>query len=176
MLLQLVLLLRNHIASIYLSNVLIFIDSKFLPYGIGFRTVEAAYLSMMILTALFYQIYFAGTPIRSATWVYAILFILVPRIVVGPNRPRDYIVLHTLMFIRFISNLCSHETVYFAVALSITTFTHDLVLSFVEIHSVVCLLLQYLLVEVSLFYFCTYLIYYSAFPEYFWIIKAISYG
>ena len=38
--------------SIYLSYILIFFDSEFLPYGIGFRTVEAAYLSMMILTAL----------------------------------------------------------------------------------------------------------------------------
>ena len=153
--------------SIYLSYVLIFIDSEFLHYGIGFRTVEAAYLSMMILTASFNQFNFAGTPIRSATWVYAILFVLVPRTVVGPNRPRDYIVLCTLMFVRFIPNLRSYETVYIAVALSITTFTHDLVLSFAEIHGVVSLLLQYLLVEVSLFYFCTYLVCYSTYPEYF---------
>ena len=90
--------------SIYLSYILIFFDSEFLPYGIGFRTVEAAYLSMMILTALFDQFNFADAPIRSATWVYAILFIVVPRIVVGPNRSRDYI-LFTLFLVRFMPDL-----------------------------------------------------------------------
>ena len=125
------------------------------------RTIEAACLSLMILTASFNNINF-GRGLILVMSSFNIAFSIISAILVGASTYSIFIGISsvTLLSCFVVSHdIHSHEIVYIAVALSATVFTHDGLLSFVEIPNFVSQLLYYLEMEVLLVYFVTYQIY-----------------
>ena len=126
------------------------------------RTVEAACLSLMILTATLNHINFARGLICIVTSIFGIAPFVITGMLFGASIYHDAVIIIAISFV--ILNVCfgvlrdihSHEIVFIAVALSIATFTHDLVLSFVGIPNFVTQLLSYLHMEVLLIYILTY--------------------
>ena len=133
------------------------------------RTIEAACLLLMILTASFNHVKFPTRqmhlviPIIASSFIVAIgYYILVLLIAVRLNYYDPIVIVlvsfYILVFCLFF--FCypnSHATVYIALTLSIIIFTHDLVPSLVEIPDV-NLLLHLFLLQALIFYFgaCNY--------------------
>lgn len=130
------------------------------------RTIEAACLSFMILTASFNKndINF-GRGLILVTLFFNIVFFIIPEILIGASIYYENSILIGTSYVTFFScfailrGIHSQKIVYIAVALSATVFIHDGVLSFVEIPDFVSRLLFYLEMEVLLVYFITYQIY-----------------
>ena len=129
------------------------------------RTIKAAFLSEMILTASFNQLNIAGRLIRFSLLqfgIYMAIEMIAPTFSGIIIVYRDASIILTLgLFLlifrfSFFCDLHSHEIVYISVALSITTFTHDLLLLFVNIPGVVSVLLEVLLREAYIYFTCLY--------------------
>ena len=130
------------------------------------RTIEAACLSLMILTASFNNVNF-GRGLILVMSSFNIAFSIISAILIGAstyyeNSILTFIGISSVTLLScfvILRDIRSHEIVYIAVALSATVFTHDGLLSFVEIPNFVSQLLYYLEMEVLLVYFVTYQIY-----------------
>ena len=142
-------------------NVLILIDGVTMYYLNCYpRTIRAAYLSLMILTVSFNHVKLARKIILLALFFVASLFFIICYCILlmpsGRNVFSFFISsngIYVLIFcFSFLHDLNSNKLVYFAVALSITTFTYDLVLVPVEISHTVDTLLCSLSVQVPAVY------------------------
>ena len=127
----------------------------------SFKTIEAVSLSLMILTAPFNHINFSRGLICLVT-----SFIGISEMLFGTsifNLYHNAVIIMPFLFVllnfcfSLINDIRSHEIIYIAIALCFTTFTHDLVLSFVEIPDFVAQFLSsYLHMEVLLIYILIY--------------------
>ena len=105
------------------------------------RTVEASYLSLIILIASFSHIKFVRISTCLAILLsgiysnlfFGLLFVIFPFY----QDPVDLMIMNTSFILIFcfslLHDLHSHEIVYIAVTVSVVIFAHDLALSFVEI-------------------------------------------
>ena len=123
------------------------------------RTIEAAYLSLMILATSFDHLNIAGGFICLAI-IFVGIIIETLGLLLGTNiyynNPATIIAVGFVVLIfcfSFLNDLHSHEIVYTAVILSIGTFTYDLVSSFVDMPDFVSRLLVYLFLTVSFLHF-----------------------
>ena len=162
---------KKPLIVLFISILLISIDSLIVSNSCctcahGSRTIEAACLSLMILTALFDHVKFARRSINlsavpvnvliyygvgfcvAAIWFKMIMDYLI-MIIVGGGFLHAGILIFCFNPLHF---LCSHEMVYIAVAPSITIFNHDLVLSLVEIPDILSITLHFILMLVLFLY------------------------
>ena len=127
------------------------------------RTIEAAYLSLMILTATFTNINF-GRGLILVTSFFCILFSCITVYVIPGraniyNDPLIFVVISSVILncsFVVLRDIRSREIVFIAVGLSITVLTHDVVSLFFAIHDFVSRLLYHFQMEVLLIYFVTY--------------------
>lgn len=143
-----------------LSNLILFASIRTFDYfDLSYDPLDAVYSSFVILTAPSMHIKFN----RLARLIFVIVsgaLCCVFIILNGVKISLDIITftfIFTLMFcFSLLHDSHSHEIVYFAVCLCITIFTHDLVLSLVEIPDVVTRRLHFLSIQVSLVYLVSY--------------------
>ena len=126
---------KKPIIAYFIFNVLVIIDVSLVYYLTYFpRTIRAAYLSLAILIVSFNHVKLARKIILLALFCFASLngicyYVLVMRGGLNLVILISLTGINVLIFcFSFLHDLNSNELVYFAVALSITTFTYDLVL------------------------------------------------
>ena len=148
---------KKPIIAWYICNVLMSIDGFTKYYLTCYpRTIRAAYLSLMILTVSFNHKKMARKIILLALFICASIINICCCVVLMLNNvslfslisPNGiYVMIFCFSFLHYLN---SNELVYFAVALSITTFTYDFVLVPVDIVDLLLYLLSYLVPEVYL--------------------------
>ena len=152
----------------FIFIVLIYIDSysTFILNLRHSRTIEAAYSLLTILTASFNHTKFTRKFTFLVTLLMAICHNAIYCVTVILNVQKiDYlrpdvmigVGIYILIFcFSLLHDLRSHKIVYIIVALSVTIFIHDLLLSFVEIFDIVINQLNLLLLQVSFVYLSAY--------------------
>ena len=121
------------------------------------RTIRAAYLSLTVLTVSFNHVKLARKIILLALFIFASLNGIVNCVLVMlSDHDLAFLISSTGIYVlifcfSFLHDLNSNELVYFAVALSITTFTYDLVLVPVYTVDLLLYLLSLLVPSVYLF-------------------------